>query len=120
MLDVKALLTKILDAIKVDYIVEQGTSGGWTYRKWNSGLAECWRNSTGSIPSGWSSSGITINLPFTFLTVTESFAQFRAWQVARAYTSIPIANATSVNIQTNADASLSSASFSVDVKGTWK
>lgn len=26
----------------VDYIVEQGTSGIWTYRKWNSGLAECW------------------------------------------------------------------------------
>ena len=25
-----------------DYIVEQGTSGVWGYRKWNSGLAECW------------------------------------------------------------------------------
>ena len=25
-----------------DYIVEQGTSGIWTYRKWNSGIAECW------------------------------------------------------------------------------
>jgi hypothetical protein len=25
-----------------DYIVEQGTSGIWTYRKWNSGTAECW------------------------------------------------------------------------------
>ena len=26
----------------VDYIVEQGVSGIWTYRKWNSGIAECW------------------------------------------------------------------------------
>lgn len=26
----------------VDYIVEQGTSGIWTYRKWASGIAECW------------------------------------------------------------------------------
>ena len=26
----------------VDYIVEQGTSGIWTYRKWNSGIFECW------------------------------------------------------------------------------
>lgn len=26
----------------IDYIVEQGVSGIWTYRKWNSGLAECW------------------------------------------------------------------------------
>ncbi len=25
-----------------DYIVEQGTNGIWTYRKWKSGLAECW------------------------------------------------------------------------------
>ena len=25
-----------------DYVVEQGTSGSWTYRKWNSGIAECW------------------------------------------------------------------------------
>lgn len=24
-----------------DYIVEQGTSGDWKYRKWNSGIAEC-------------------------------------------------------------------------------
>lgn len=27
---------------QADYIVEQGTSGIWTYRKWNSGIAECW------------------------------------------------------------------------------
>ena len=25
-----------------DYIIEQGISGMWTYRKWNSGIAECW------------------------------------------------------------------------------
>lgn len=25
-----------------DYVVAQGTSGIWTYRKWNSGVAECW------------------------------------------------------------------------------
>lgn len=26
----------------VDLVVEQGTSGIWTYRKWLSGIAECW------------------------------------------------------------------------------
>lgn len=31
----------------VDYVVEKGTSGIWTYRKWNSGIAECW--STGYV-----------------------------------------------------------------------
>ena len=25
-----------------DYVVEQVTGGSWTYRKWNSGIAECW------------------------------------------------------------------------------
>ena len=26
-----------------DCVIEQGTSGDWTYRKWNSGVSECWR-----------------------------------------------------------------------------
>lgn len=26
----------------VDYVVEQGKIGAWTYRKWSSGVAECW------------------------------------------------------------------------------
>lgn len=30
-----------LDALGLDYIVEQGTSGEWWYRKWKSGRAEC-------------------------------------------------------------------------------
>lgn len=30
------------EALSVDYIVEQGVSGNWVYRKWNSGIAECW------------------------------------------------------------------------------
>lgn len=43
MLDLKALLSKILDALKVDYVVEEGSSGGWVYyRKWKSGKAELW------------------------------------------------------------------------------
>ena len=25
-----------------DYVIQQGTSGIWTYRKWKSGVAECW------------------------------------------------------------------------------
>jgi hypothetical protein len=29
-----------------DFVVEQGTDGIWTYRKWNSGIAECWGATT--------------------------------------------------------------------------
>ena len=38
-----------------DYVVEQGTSDIWTYRKWSSGVAECWGSYTtagGSNPEG--------------------------------------------------------------------
>ena len=28
------------------YVVEKGTSKGWTYRKWSNGVAECWYNKT--------------------------------------------------------------------------
>lgn len=40
-----------------DYIVEEGTSGIWTYRKWASGIAECWgKNSVVSvIRTAWGS-----------------------------------------------------------------
>lgn len=39
-----------------DYVVEQGTSGIWTYRKWNSGMAECWGSITWTI-TNWSTWG---------------------------------------------------------------
>ena len=39
MLNMKKLLTKIL---KCDFVVEEGTSGDWVYRKWNSGVVEAW------------------------------------------------------------------------------
>lgn len=37
------------DVPMTDYIIEQGTSGIWTYRKWSSGIAECWGAYTASI-----------------------------------------------------------------------
>lgn len=34
---------------EVDFVVEQGTNNSWTYRKWNSGISECWRDYSASI-----------------------------------------------------------------------
>ena len=40
----------ILDTrIVADYVVEQGASGAWIIRKWNSGVCECWRRITGTV-----------------------------------------------------------------------
>lgn len=61
-----------------DYIVEQGTYGIWTYRKWASGKAECWgRESAGfvNINSEWGSCFVNwyavpaVNYPFAFIGV---------------------------------------------------
>jgi phage minor structural protein len=35
-----------------DYIVEEGTDGIWRYRKWNSGISECWGKYTQTITNG--------------------------------------------------------------------
>lgn len=60
-----------------DFIVEQGTSGIWTYRKWNSGIAECWgttRFTNAPMTSAWgygyysSSVGRSIALPSPLFT----------------------------------------------------
>lgn len=32
-----------------DYVTEEGTSGNWQYRKWNSGIVEAWYSTTGSL-----------------------------------------------------------------------
>lgn len=46
-----------------DYVVDQGTSSSWDYRKWNSGKVELWRYATISAAAG--SKTNTLGLPFT-------------------------------------------------------
>ena len=70
------VLSAKIDASAIaDYVVDQGTSGIWTYRKWNSGIAECWGTYTASIAvntaavayGGYRSAQITApNYPFEF------------------------------------------------------
>lgn len=38
-----------IELTQSDWIVEQGTSGIWTYRKWSSGISECWGKWTGTL-----------------------------------------------------------------------
>ena len=75
---------ELLADLGADYIVEQGTSGIWTYRKWNSGKAECWLESdlslTGSTPVAYMNNSAyysyaTAYLPFTFKTQPSAVAE---------------------------------------------
>ena len=61
-----------------DYVIEEGTSGIWRYRKWESGLAECWGNSSQTIDinNTWDAAGNFVHgtgepvlYPFTFTEV---------------------------------------------------
>jgi hypothetical protein len=57
----------------VDYLVASGTSGIWTYRKWNSGVAECWGTTTTKGTSGTSSLGTATNMPYQMYNATFPF-----------------------------------------------
>lgn len=60
-----------------DYIIEAGTSNGWLYRKWNSGLAELWCTVTITAQTNTSDAGGYVsaspatpqNFPFEFASV---------------------------------------------------
>ena len=84
-----------LNATIKDYVVEQGTSDIWTYRKWNSGIAECWGiyEMGSACDKAWGglyySNAITprINYPFTFKsrpqeTVFLRINKYSAWLYA--------------------------------------
>lgn len=54
-----------------DFVKETGTDGDWSYRKWNSGITECWCVTTGSVTlasqvDGFYQKVVTVNYPFTF------------------------------------------------------
>ncbi len=62
-----------------DYVIAQGRSGIWTYRKWNSGFAECWCTTSNTIKTDtkWGNVYYSIYkqggyaLPFTFVTTGD-------------------------------------------------
>ncbi len=69
-----------------NYIVEQGTSGVWTYRKWNSGFAECYGYHTVSglnISTAWgswyASPAIALpSFPFTFVGAPDVHVEWES------------------------------------------
>lgn len=53
-MSLKEILTKILNALKGDYITEIGAENGWKYRKWNSGRMEAVLYMTGATYDAYS------------------------------------------------------------------
>lgn len=73
------LINNNISKISIDYIVEQGTSDDWYYRKYASGWAELWAYKTSSLTtiSGQSSTGhVSLNYPFALTSQPKYFASF--------------------------------------------
>ena len=66
-----------INNIEIDYIVSQGTSGIWTYRKWNSGLAEYWgKEQNFALETGWHRSPAA---PFAIVNTENAVAIVTNW-----------------------------------------
>ena len=66
-----------------DFVIETGTSGSWTYRKWNNGTAECWGTLSGTISpyttvNGFAGYEGAVNFPTGLFTVAPN-VQFQAY-----------------------------------------
>lgn len=66
--------------VGVDYVIEQSASGIWTYRKWLSGIVECWGTqsySNISVSSAWGSvyesTGQNLSFPSGLFTAAPDY-----------------------------------------------
>lgn len=121
---------KINDVAMNDFIIEQGFTDIWYYRKWNSGLAECWATvqddninaSKNNLNGFYYSDAISHELPFLFKEVyyydatggslanmniirpaSKSNYKISYWAISA------VNNLTNVSVFAN-----------LEVKGTWK
>ena len=106
-------------AMIADTIVAQGESGIWTYRKWASGVAECWGSLGMTNPSAY-----THSLPFNFLT-GEMVATVKYHDQVGYNPPNPVngwVTGSQIKLYTVASGVSSSATYlvSLHVIGTWK
>jgi hypothetical protein len=73
-----------IDDPEVDYIIESGTIGIWTYQKWKSGIAKCWCNYSfetsvlEQLELFHRSTTISTNYPFTFKQIPSETATIQS------------------------------------------
>lgn len=73
--DLKAVLDEVLpsEPTIADYVVEQGVSGMWTYRKWASGIAECWGGKAITLSDYYSHSASGLHGYYTTIEFPSGF-----------------------------------------------
>lgn len=125
-MSLKTLLTRILEALSVDYVVEQGTytSGTTvlTWRKWASGIAQCWGRYSKSINANTVDNNNYIGFPFAFTETPCITIGLSAGGAKLYYAHIEHStNTTQVRLTIiNEYTSAVGMTVNVDVKGRWK
>lgn len=119
----------ILDtANTADFVVEQGAQGEWTYRKWNSGFAECWRNVSVTPGNVNANNSIQMDLPFAFantnynVTITPAKAAMYVDRWGDCATNGTITHTTTnfTMAYNYAYGTAYAVSFNIVVNGKWK
>lgn len=116
-----------------DWVVEQGTSGIWTYRKWNSGIAECWGRTYYKVTSNsaWGNlyegqpgkyenypNGLFIETPN--LTVSNDYAGYTTCG-SEIYTGHSASRTPTIYGLRSSDSSVNlNAAFNMYARGLWK
>lgn len=117
-----------------DFIVEQGTSGDWIYRKWNSGIAECWARKAvnTAVQTAWGNlyvsgalSATNLAFPFTFtaipmINVNLSGSGSGAFIIASGSGSSSTTNTGIYEIARGTAAAAANYGVNYDVRGRWK
>lgn len=112
-----------------DYVVTEGTSDIWTYRKWANGTAECWccikSSSLSSLTitqaAGYYYIDTAIATPFTFSAINTISTNTAGYMFIGCKVSSFYVNSVSLRLyQYGSDSNLINSDIFVLVQGTWK
>lgn len=120
-------LVETLGTALTDYIVEQGIIDNWQYRKWKSGIVECWKDAIVVIPEDMTqgigvfyTTTIMMNYPFTIYGALQQITS-RTGGVISAQITTSSNNAFNFRFYcTNNTISGNNANVSLHILGTWK
>lgn len=124
--DVRVNSLRIADSPVADHIIEQGKTDVWTYRKWASGVAECWGQPSKSVASSGTFLGANTYSTYfllpsgLFVSVDSANANTRVgpyYAIPAAVNAIP----TTVDVYALSNASgTNDFSAYIVVRGRWK
>lgn len=114
--------------LQTDYIVAQGIQNGWTYRRWASGVMECWTR-TNQTTKNFNNTGCThyesefgnFDSGFTFIEEPVILATFGVYATLESYIKYASASTTGVDVYGYNNGKVGAKCwFSIHLMGRWK